>query len=97
MIQRFSYCVPSVGEIIETEHGQARVLRIISHQEVTEELRASGLPDEEISRLDSRIGRFLGDISRYFECEVAYPNGETERIDWSEYGSLRGRPKKISR
>jgi len=97
MIQRFKYPVPSVGEIIETEYGQARILRIISHQDVIDELRASGLPEEEISRLDSRIGRFLGDISRYFECEVVYSDGETERIDWSEYGSLRGKTKKIRR
>jgi len=93
MIRRFIYYVPSVGELIETEHGKAHILRIITHKEVIDEMRTNGLPEEKIRRFDLRIDRFLGDASMYYECEVVYSNGETERIDWSEYSGLRGKPK----
>jgi hypothetical protein len=79
------------GELIETEHGQARITRIIAYHEVIDELKAAGVAEEKIKQFELRAERFLGDVSRYFECEVVYSNGETERIDWSEYGSLRAK------
>jgi len=91
MSRRFRYCVPSAGELIETEHGQAQISKIIAYPEVIDELKAAGVAEEKIKQFDLRVERFLGDVSRYFECELVYSNGETERIDWSEYGSLRAK------
>lgn len=91
MSRRFRYYVPLAGELIETEHGQARITRIIAYHEVIDELKAAGVAEEKIKQFELRAERFLGDVSRYFECEVVYSNGETERIDWSEYGSLRAK------
>lgn len=92
MSRRFRYYVPLAGELIETEHGQAQISRVVAYHEVIDELKAAGVPEEEIKQFESRVERFLGDPSRYFECEIVYSNGETERIDWSEYGSLRAKP-----
>lgn len=94
MNRRFEYHVPSAGELVETEHGQAQVSRVIAYHEIIDELKAAGVPEEEIKQFDLRVERFLGDVSRYFECELVYSNGETERIDWSEYSSLRAKRKR---
>jgi len=94
MSRRFRYCVPSAGELIETEHGKAHISRIIAYHEVIDELKAAGVAEEKIRKFDLRVERFLGNVSRYFECEIVYLNGETERIDWSEYGSLRAKPRR---
>ena len=85
MVFRFSYRIPVVGEIIETEHGKAIVLRLILYRETIDEMRASGTLEKDIKRFKTRIGRFFQDVTKYFECEVVYPDGEIERIDWSEY------------
>jgi len=88
MTMRFSYHIPLIGDIIETEHGKARVLRLISYREAIDEMRDSGVLEKDINRFKMRIRTFLLDITKYFECELVYPNGETERIDWSEYCRL---------
>jgi hypothetical protein len=88
------YYVPSAGELIETEYGQAQISRILAYHEVIDELKAAGVAEEKIKQFDLRVERFLGDVSKYFECEVVYSNGETERIDWSEYSCLRAKPKR---
>ena len=82
---RFSYRIPVVGEVIETEHGKAIVIRLILFREAIDEMRASGTHEKDIKRFKTRISRFFQDITKYFECEVVYPDGEIERIDWSEY------------
>ena len=94
MSRRFRYCVPSAGELIETERGKAHISKIISYHEVIDEMKAAGVADEKIKQFDLRVERFLGDVSKYFECEIVYSNGETERIDWSEYSCLRAKPKR---
>lgn len=94
MSRRFRYYVPSAGELIETEHGQAQISRVIAYHEIIDELKAAGVAEEKIRQFDLRVEHFLGDVSRYFECEIVYSNGETERIDWSEYGSLRAKRKR---
>jgi len=94
MSRRFRYYIPSTGELIETEHGQAQISRIIAYHEIIDEMKAAGVAEEKIKQFDLRVERFLGDVSRYFECEVVYSNGETERIDWSEYSCLRAKPKR---
>ena len=88
MAFRFSYRIPVVGEVIETEHGKAIVLRLILYREAIDEMRASGTLEKDIKRFKTRISRFFQDVTKYFECELVYPNGETERIDWSEYCRL---------
>jgi hypothetical protein len=88
------YYVPSAGEPIETEHGQAQISRIIAYHEVIDELKAAAVSEEDIRQFESRVGHFLEDVSRYFECEIVYSNGETERIDWSEYSCLRAKRKR---
>jgi hypothetical protein len=85
MAYRFSYHIPVVGEVIETEHGKAIVLRLILYREAIDEMRASGTLEKDIKRFKTRISRFFQDVTKYFECEVVYPDGESERIDWSEY------------
>jgi hypothetical protein len=87
------YRRPNPGEEFLTEYGKAKVLRIVSYEEVVEEMRENGVPGEEIERFDLRVSHFLGDKSRYFECELAYPDGEVERIDWSEYLAMKNRRK----
>lgn len=94
MSRRFRYYVPSAGELIETKHGQAQISRVLTYHEVIAELKAAGAAEEKIKQFDLRVERFLVDVSRYFECEIVYSNGETERIDWSEYGSLRAKRKR---
>jgi len=94
MSRRFRYYVPSAGELIETEHGKAHISRIIAYHEVIDELKAAAVSEEEIRQFESRVEQFLGNVSRYFECEVVYSNGEIERIDWSEYSCLRAKPKR---
>lgn len=85
------YRQPELGEEFLTEYGKARVLRVVPYEEVIEEMRRDFVPDEEIERFDLRVGHFLGDKSRYFECELPYPDGEIERIDWSEYLAMKNR------
>jgi len=85
MAFRFSYRIPVVGEVIETEHGKAIVLRLILYREAIDEMKASGTLEKDIKRFKRRISTFLLDVTKYFECELVYPDGEIERIDWSEY------------
>ena len=84
---------PEPGEELLTEYGKARVLRVVPYEEVVEEMRRDLVASEEIERFDLRVGHFLGDKSRYFECELAYPDGEVERIDWSEYLATKNKRK----
>lgn len=85
---------PRMGETLKTEHGKAKVSGIRSYEDVVEEMRNNGVPGEEIERFDSRVENFLGRKNRYFECELTYQDGEAERIDWSEYLTLKNRGKR---
>jgi len=87
------YRTPRPGERLETEYGKASVLRVIPYDDVIDEMRRDGVPCGEIERFDIRVENFLGRKDRYFECELAYPDGEVERIDWSEYLALKNKRK----
>lgn len=79
--------------MLDTEYGKARVLRVVPYEEVVEEMKLNGVSREDIGGFDVRVEHFLGDRRRYFEAELAYPDGEVERIDWSEYLSLKNKRK----
>lgn len=72
-----------------TEHGRARILRILLYADVIEEMRQGGASVEEIRHFGMRVNHLLGSKSRYFECELNYPNRGVERIDWSEYLAIK--------
>jgi len=84
MSLRFTYHRPSVGDIIETGNGRARVSSVATFSEIIEQMRLCGASENDIERFKLRIAVFLKDLSRYYEVDVVYENGETERIDWSE-------------
>jgi hypothetical protein len=88
-----SYSRPKVGEKVVTPKGIAFISRIIPYGEVIEEMRQNGLSKREIERFNIRVEHFLGKKSRYFGCELSYPNGETTRIDCSEYLFLKAEHK----
>ena len=88
MAFRLRYRLPAVGEVIETERGQAKIISLITYQEIIEDMHSSGALEAEVTRFKTRVGAFLRDASKYFECEVVYPDGQTERLDWSEYCGL---------
>jgi hypothetical protein len=83
------YGRPEPDEELLTEYGKARVLRVVPYEEVVEEMRRDLVASKEIERFDARVEHFLKDKKKYFECELAYPDGEVERIDWSEYLALK--------
>jgi len=85
------YSRPIVGETLITQHGRAIISRIISYAEVVEEMRENGLSIKDIKQFGARVEHFLGEKSRYFECELSYPGGEKTRIDWSEYAFLKAK------
>lgn len=87
------YSRPIVGETLITQHGRAIISRIISYAEVVEGMRENGVSEKDIKQLSLRVEHFLGEKSRYFECELSYPGGERTRIDWSEYVFLKARLK----
>lgn len=87
MSRFLDYRVPTVGDFIETEQGPARISRLVTYDEVVEEMRFFRAPKKELERFNSAIQVFLQDVTRYFECEIVYSSGECERIDWSEYCS----------
>ena len=91
-----AYPRPKIGDEIITEHGPAIVSRFFSYRDVVEEMRRNGLSKKEIEQFDFRVEHFLGKTGRYFECELTYPDGETTRIDWSEYYFCRGKKKPSS-
>jgi hypothetical protein len=84
---------PEPGEELPTEYGTVRILRVVPYEEVIEQMRRNLVSGEEIERFDLRVEYFLGDKGKYFECELSFPNGEVERIDWSEYLAMRNRSK----
>lgn len=88
------YRVPELGENLRTQYGKPKVTRILSYDEVLEEMRENGVSDEEIERFDLRVENFLGNKERYFECELTYPDGEVDRIDWSEYLAMKNKRKR---
>jgi hypothetical protein len=87
------YGRPEPGEELDTEYGKARVLRIIPYGEVVEEMRRGLVASEEIEPFDARAEHFLGNKRKYFEAELAYPDGEVGRIDWSEYLAMKNKRK----
>jgi len=87
------YRRPVPGEELLTDDGKATVLRVIPYEDAVEEMRLGGVPRGEIERFDLRVKHFLGRKVRYFECELAYPDGEVERIDWSEYLAMKNKRK----
>ena len=84
-----NYRKPKEGEIVMTEYGRARIVRILLYEDVIEEMRQGGASLEQIERFDMRVKHFLGSKSRYFECELNYPDRGVERIDWSEYLAIK--------
>ena len=88
MKQLCKYRKPKEGDIIKTEHGQARILRILYYDDIIEEMKWSGTSREAIERFGFRVRYFLGNKSRYFECELIFSDGRVGRIDWSEYATL---------
>jgi hypothetical protein len=87
------YGTPRPGEVLYTEHGRARVLRVLPYEEVVEEMKRDGVSLDGIDGFDARVEHFLGDGRRYFECELAYPDGDVDRIDWSEYLAVKNKRK----
>jgi len=88
-----AYRRPERGEMLETGYGKAKVSEIPGYAEIINEMTRSGVPEEEIKRFGMRVENFLGNKEKYFECELLYPDGESERIDWSEYLAIRKRRK----
>lgn len=83
------YVRPRTGEILQTSHGKARVSRVLPYDEIIDEMKRDGVPGDEIDGFNMRVEHFLGDKRRYFECELCYPDGEVDRIDWSEYLAIK--------
>ena len=83
------YGRPRPGEELDTERGKANVARVIPYDDVIDEMRRDGVPSRETEAFDMRVEHFLGNKARYFECELTYPDGEVERIDWSEYLAIK--------
>jgi len=88
------YGRPEPGEELLTEYGKARVLRVVPYEEVVEEMKENQVPPEEIEGFNVRVKHFLGNKRKYFEAELAYPDGEVERIDWSECLAIKNRRKR---
>ena len=87
------YGRPEPGEELLTEYGKARVLRVVPYEEGVEEMRRDLVASKEIELFDARVEHFLGNKRKYFEAELAYPDGEVERIDWSEYLAMKNKGK----
>jgi len=85
---------PEPDEELATKYGNARVLRILPYEEVVEEMRRDLVASKEIELFDARVEHFLKDKRKYFEAELAYPDGEVGRIDWSEYLAIKNRRKR---
>jgi len=83
------YCRPKPGEVILTGRGAAAISRILPYDEVCAGMKRDGVPSGEIEVFDLRVEHFLGRKDKYFECELTYPDGEVERIDWSEYLAMK--------
>ena len=83
------YHGPRKGEAIPAGRGEARISLILSYADVAEEMKSDGASRQEIEGFALRVEHFLGKKSRYFECELEYPDGETGRIDWSEYLAMK--------
>jgi hypothetical protein len=87
------YTRPKPGEKVLTGQGEAEISRILPYDEVCAEMKRDGVPSGEIEQFDIRVENFLGRKDRYFECELTHPDGEVERIDWSEYLAMKNRRK----
>ena len=83
------YSKPKPGEVILTGRGAAAISKILPYGEVCPEMKRDGVPSGEIEGFDLRVENFLGRKDRYFECELTYPDGDVERIDWSEYLAMK--------
>ena len=89
------YHRPRAGETIITKHGEAKISLILSYAGVVGEMEECGMSGKDIEEFKSRVGHFFGNKrSRYFECELEYPDGETGRIDWSEYLAMKNGKKR---
>jgi len=77
---------------VRTREGEARIIAVIGFKDAVEEMRRNGIPLENIRRFELRVMHFLGVKSRYFECEMEFPNGDICRLDWSEYYTLFNEP-----
>lgn len=82
---------PRAGEKVLTKYGSAVIRRVLPYAEVIAEMQQGGASDQEIGRFDVRVEHFLGRKSRYFECELLYPDGVIWRLDWSEYLAMRNK------
>ena len=87
------YRKPKEGETVLTAKGIARVMRILLYPDVIDEMKQGGASDEEIKRFNERVEHILRRKSRYFECELLFPDSELVRLDWSEYLAIREKAK----
>lgn len=85
------YIHPKIGEFIRTDDSEAEVLEVVFYDNVIEELKNNGVPNEEIEQFTYRVEYFLGNKEKYFECEIQYTDGEIDRIDWSEHMAFKKR------
>jgi hypothetical protein len=81
--------MPKEGEIVLTEHGEAKIIRVLLYTDVIEDMRQGGASDEEIRRFDKRVEHFLQRKDYYFECDILYPDKGVVRLDWSEFLAIR--------
>jgi hypothetical protein len=88
------YRKPRRHEVLSTGRGTAKVQAVLGYEQIIEEMKLDGAPENEIKRFNLRIENFLGDKKRDFECSIAYEDGETERIDWSEYLGLKNKTRR---
>jgi len=80
--------IPEEGEILMTKYGEATISRILSYDDVIDEMRRNGIAKKNIAQFKKRVLHFMGNTDRYFECELKCSDHEIRRIDWSEYYSL---------
>lgn len=78
------------GEILETKHGKAEVVSVERWENIEDTLKKE-MSLEEFQALKTRIRRFLGDESRYYEVWIRYLGEprDYDTLDWSEYGRYR--------
>ena len=85
------YKCPEIGEKLDTKQGKAEIIDVKPYEKILDELEREGLPSEDIENFNRRVEHFLGNKERYFECEIRYPDGNIDCLDWSEYLALNKR------
>jgi len=78
---------PQLGDVVQYRDGLGTLIKIISYDEVIEEMKSNGVALKDILRFLERTRHFLADASLYYECEIQVAE-ETIRIDWSDWDPL---------